>query len=106
MTKYLIKASYNAEGTKGLLKMGGANRKKAIEGLLKGLGGKLDSFYYALGGHHVYATCSLPDAATAAAIVLSINASGLVSVTAEVLIEPEEIDKAKDITVKYRAPGK
>lgn len=105
MAKYLIKAAYNAEGTRGLLKKGGTNRKKAIEEMLKGVGGKLDFFYYAFGEHDVYAVCSLPDAATAASVMLSIKASGLVSITAETLLEPGEIDKAKDIAVKYRTPG-
>lgn len=106
MTKYLIKASYTAEGVKGLLKSGGTSRKRAIDKMVKDLGGKLESFYYAFGDHDVYAICSLPDSATAAAIVLTINSSGLVYTTTTVLVDPEEIDKAKDITVAYRNPGK
>ena len=106
MTRYLIKASYNAEGVKGLLKSGGTSRKRAIEKMVKDLGGKLEVFYYAFGDHDVYAICSLPDMATAAAVVLTINASGLVSISTTVLVDPEEIDKAKDISVTYRTPGK
>lgn len=106
MTKYLIKASYNAEGVKGLLKSGGTSRKRAIEKMVKDLGGKLEVFYYAFGDYDVYAICSLPDTATAAAVVLTINASGLVSISTTVLVDPEEIDKAKDISVTYRTPGK
>lgn len=106
MTKYLIKASYNAEGVKGLLKSGGTSRKRAIEKMVKDLGGKLEVFYYAFGDYDVYAICSLPDTATAAAVVLTINASGLVSISTTVLVDPEEIDKAKDISVSYRTPGK
>ncbi|HET7118202.1 MAG TPA: GYD domain-containing protein [Hanamia sp.] len=106
MTKYLIKASYNSEGVKGLLKSGGTSRKRAIDKMVKDLGGKLEVFYYAFGDHDVYAICSLPDTATAAAIVLTINASGLVSISTTVLVDPEEIDKAKDISVTYRTPGK
>lgn len=106
MTKYLIMASYTAEGVQGLLKAGGTSRKQAIDTMVNDLGGKLESFYYAFGDYDVYAICSLPDTATAAAISLSINASGLVSITTTVLVDPEEIDKAKDISVKYRAPGK
>ncbi|MEO5649487.1 MAG: GYD domain-containing protein [Ginsengibacter sp.] len=105
MTKYLIKADYTAEGVKGLLKTGGTIRKQAIEDTVKKLGGQLDSFYYSFCEHDVYTVCALPDAATAAAVILSINASGLVSVSAEVLVDPEEIDKAKDISVNYRTPG-
>lgn len=105
MTKYLIKASYNAEGVKGLLKAGGTSRKQAVEDMINALGGKLDCFYYSFGEHDVYAISSLPDAATAAAMALTIKASGLVSISTTVLIDPEEIDKAKDISVNYRTPG-
>jgi len=106
MIKYLIKASYNAEGVKGLLKSGGTSRKKAIDKMVNDLGGKLEVFYYAFGHHDVYAICSLPDPATAAAIALSINGSGLVVISTTILLDPEDIDKAKDITVEYRSPGK
>ncbi|MEO6133724.1 MAG: GYD domain-containing protein [Ginsengibacter sp.] len=105
MTKYLIKANYTSEGVKGLLKSGGTSRKLAIDKMVKDLGGELEAFYYAFGDYDVYAICSLPDAATAAAIVLSINALGLVTIATSVLIDPEEIDKAKNIVVTYRTPG-
>lgn len=106
MIKYLIKASYNAEGVKGLLKVGGTSRKQAISKMVNDLGGKLEVFYYAFGDYDVYAICSLPDPATAAAMGLSINGSGLVSVSTTILLDPEDIDKAKDIVIDYRAPGK
>lgn len=106
MTKYLIKASYNPEGVKGLLKSGGTSRKRAIDKMVKDLGGKLETFYYAFGVHDVYAICSLPDTATAIAIALTINSSGLVTISTTVLVEPDEIDKARDISVGYRTPGK
>ncbi len=103
--KYLIKASYTSEGAKGLLKAGGTTRKQAIEKMMNDMGGKLESFYFAFGEHDVYAIGEIPDTATAAAISLSINASGLVTVSLTVLIDPEDIDKAKNISVNYRSPG-
>ncbi|MEO8719667.1 MAG: GYD domain-containing protein [Ginsengibacter sp.] len=106
MTKYLIKASYTAEGVKGLLVSGGTSRKRAIEKMVKDLGGKMEVFYYSFGDHDVYTICALPDSATAAAIALTINSSGLVSISTTVLVDSEEIDKAKDISVNYRTPGK
>ncbi len=105
MAKYLIKATYTAEGVRGLLKSGGTNRKQAIDKMVSDLGGKLETFYYAFGDHDVYAICSLPDVATAAAIALAINSSGLVTITTTVLVEPKEIDKVKEISVKYLLPG-
>ena len=105
MSKYLIKASYNANGIKGLLKEGGTQRKKAVEKMLAELGGKMEAFYYAFGEHDVYVISELPDDVSAAALGLRINSSGLVSVTTTVLLTPEDIDNATKKTVNYRAPG-
>jgi uncharacterized protein with GYD domain len=43
MPKYLLQASYSAEGSKGLLKDGGAKRVKAARTLIESLGGKLET---------------------------------------------------------------
>jgi uncharacterized protein with GYD domain len=105
MAKFLIKASLTSDGVKGLLKEGGTGRKKAVEKMLKDLGGKLESFYFAFGCHDVYAIGEFPDDASAVASALTINSTGLVSVETTVLIEPEVIDKAVKKSVHYRGPG-
>jgi len=105
MKKYLIKASYNANGVKGLIQDGGTQRKLVVQKMLAGLGGRLESFYYAFGEHDVYAVSELPDDVTAAAVVMTINSTGLVSVTTTVLLSPEDIDAASKKSVSYRAPG-
>ena len=106
MAKFLIKASYTAEGTKGLLKDGGTKRKKVVEKMLAGTGGKLEAFYFAFGEHDVFAIVELPDTTTAAALALTINASGMVSNSMTVLLTPEEVDRAAKKSVTYRPPGK
>lgn len=106
MPKYLIEASYTAEGTKGLAREGGSSRRKAVEDMLKGMSGKLEMFYYAFGRPDVYAVVDVPDAATAAALSLAINQTGAVDLTSHVLLTPEEMDAAAKKTVSYRAPGK
>lgn len=105
MKKYLISASYNANGTKGLLEEGGTRRKSEVQKLLASLGGKMESFYYAFGEHDVYIITELPDDSTAAAVGLRVKASGLVSLSTTVLLSPEDIDSASKKTVSYRAPG-
>ena len=47
MPKFLIKASYNADGVRGLLKDGGSKRRATVQKLIEGMGGKLEAFYYA-----------------------------------------------------------
>jgi uncharacterized protein with GYD domain len=105
MKKYLIKASYNANGVKGLIEDGGSQRKLAVEKMLTGMGGKVESFYYAFGNHDVYVIAELPDDISAAAVGLKINSSGLVSTSTTVLLSPEDIDAAVKKSVNYRAPG-
>ncbi len=105
MAKYLVVASYTADGVKGLLKDGGTGRRAAIEKLASGIGGKLESIYYAFGDDDVFVTLDLPDNAAAAALGLAVAATGLVAIKTVVLLTPEEIDAAAKKTVDYRPPG-
>ena len=105
MSKFLIRASYTAEGTKGVLKEGGTGRRAAVEKVLAGVGGKLDAFYFAFGDADAYVICDVPDSAAAIAISLTVNASGFANVSTIPLITPEEVDGAVKKSVSYRAPG-
>ena len=106
MAKYLIAGSYTVEGAKGLLKDGGTKRRAAIEAMIKGLGGRLETFYFAFGDTDVYAIVDVPDQVTASALALTVGASGAAGVKTTVLVTPEEVDQAVKKTVRYRAPGK
>jgi uncharacterized protein with GYD domain len=106
MPKYLIEAHYNAEGAKGLAQEGGAGRRAAIAKTAENAGGKLESLYFAFGGVDVFAIVELPDNVTAAAVALAVNQSSTVSAKTIVLITPEEMDKAAQKAVAYRAPGR
>lgn len=106
MPKYLFHASYTESGLKGLLKEGGSSRREALAQALKGLGGTLESFYYAFGDTDVFTIVDLPDNVTTLAASLVINASGAAKVRTTVLVSPEEIDQAAKKSVEYRPPGK
>jgi uncharacterized protein with GYD domain len=90
---------------KGVLKEGGSSRRDTVAKVIEGLGGTMESFYFAFGDDDVYATADLPDNVTAAAIALAVNSSGAVNVKTVVLMTPEEIDEASKRTVDYRPPG-
>jgi uncharacterized protein with GYD domain len=105
MKKYLIKACYNANGVKGLMEDGGTQRKAVVKKMMEGMGGKLESFYYAFGEHDAYIIVELPDDVSAAAAGLRVNSTGVVSMTTTVLLSPEDIDAASKKSVSYRAPG-
>jgi uncharacterized protein with GYD domain len=105
MPLYLWKATYSAEGTKGLVKEGGSARRAAVQQAIEKVGGKLHSFYYALGEADVVGIAEFPDVATAVALSLAVNSSGVTQLTTTMLITPEEVDAAAKKAVPYRAPG-
>ena len=105
MTRYLIQGSYEPEGAKGLLAQGGTTRRKQIDDMIKKLGGKLETFYWAFGETDFYVIAELPDAATAAAIGLTVSGAGAAHTSTTVLLTAEEIDKAQKTKVEYLVPG-
>ena len=105
MPKYLFQVSYTAEGTKGLLKDGGSKRRAAAQKLVESLGGKLDVIYYAFGDSDVFVIADLADNATAAAVSLTLGASGALTNKTTVLLTPEDIDKAVQKHPNYTPPG-
>ena len=105
MAKFLYSGSYTVDGTKGLLKEGGTGRRKAVETLVAGLGGKLEAFYYTLGDNDAVVIIDVPDNVSAAAISLAVAASGAFRGRTTVLLTPEEIDQAAKLRVEYRPPG-
>ena len=105
MSKYLVQANYVGEGLKGLLKEGGSSRRAAVEKLFGSVGGKVEVFYYAFGDTDVFIIADMPDNVTAAALSLTVNASGAVTSKVTVLLTAEEIDAAVKKTPSYRAPG-
>ncbi len=106
MPKFLIQANYVGDGVKGLLKEGGTGRRAAVEKLVQSVGGKLELFYYAFGDVDAYVIVDLPDNASAAAVALTVNASGLAVTKTTVMMTPEEVDAATKKTPSYRPPGK
>ncbi len=105
MPKYLIQASYAADGVKGLLKEGGSSRKASVDKMVEGMGGQVESFYYAFGETDAFVIVDVPDAETVIAISLAVNASGAVRSSVTPLISVEEIDAACKKTVGYQPPG-
>ena len=105
MPKFMIKASYTTEGTRGLLKEGGTGRRAAVQKLIESMGGKVEAFYFAYGEDDAYVITDVPDAISGLALSLAVNASGVVRLSTIPLITPEEIDAACKKSVPYRAPG-
>lgn len=107
MSKYLLTATYSADGIKDLLAEGGTARTEQAYVLVKSLGGKIESLYYAFGESDLYAILDFPDVASALAAAGTVSSSGKVSAKLTPLISVEDMDAAslKAKSAEYRAPG-
>lgn len=105
MPKYLVQATYTAEGRKGLMKDKASGRKAAVAAAVKAGKGKLEAFYFAFGSDDAVLIIDVPDNVTAAAISLAAGASGLVNLKTTPLLTVDEVDQALAMPAKYRAPG-
>lgn len=105
MAKYLVQFSYTDEGMKGLIKDGGSKRREVVEQLIKGLGGRVEAYYFAFGEWDGIAIVDGPEENMVGAL-LAIGASGAVKLKTTVLITPEELDKSVKKVPSYRPPGK
>ena len=105
MAKYLVKASYTAEGATGVQRAGGVSRRDAVAKMAEGLGGSLESFYFAFGETDAYVVLDVPDNRTAAAASIAVD-TGRRRVRGSCgAADAEEIDEAAKLSVDYRPPG-
>jgi len=105
MPKFLCTAGYTAEGLQGVVKDTASGRKAAVQKAVKGLGGKLEAFYFSFGDDDVVLIVDLPDNTAAAAMSLAVGSSGMVQLRTTPLLTVEEVDKAIKAKSTYRAPG-
>ena len=105
MPKYLFKVKLTPDGLKGLLREGASARREVVARMVEGLGGRVETMYWAFGDDDVYVTAELPDNTSAAAMGLVVSAAGGVRTSTVVLLSADEIDGAVRQQVAYRAPG-
>ncbi len=105
MPTFMIKASYTAEGMKGLRADKASGREKAVAASCEALGGRVDAFYCALGEDDAIVIVDLPSHVEAAALGTTVGASGKATTCTVPLLTVEEADKALGRDAKYRPPG-
>ena len=105
MPKYLIEASYTLDGARGVQSAGGTSRADAVTKVCESVGGRMESFHFAFGQADAYVIVDIPDNEAAAAVALTVNASGGATTRTTVLLTPEEVDAAAKRSVDYRPPG-
>ena len=106
MPKYLFEAKYTAEGMKGLKAAGASSRADAVNDMVTGVGGSLESFYFAFGDVDAYVVVDLPDDEAAAAAAFTVGASGVTQLSTVKLLTLDQADAAIARSVDYRPPGR
>jgi len=105
MAKYLLEVKYTLDGIRGLKAEGGTARVAAATEAIEGLGGTVESFYFAFGDSDVFVVADYPDNVSVAAAALAVSAGGGATVRTVVLLTPAEVDAAAAKKTTYRPPG-
>jgi uncharacterized protein with GYD domain len=105
MPKFLVEATYTAEGYKGLIKDKASGRKAVIAQAVKKMGGRLEAMYFCLGENDVILIADFPDHVSAAALSTAACASGMTRTKTTVLLTVAEADEMLAKPVAYKAPG-
>jgi len=106
MPKFLVQASYSADGFKGLQKEGATGRVEAVSKAAAGLGGKCEAMYWAFGEQDVVAIFDLPGSVDAAALAFAVSGAGAARTKTTPLLTAAETDAALKKSVSYRPPGR
>ena len=104
--KYLFTAEYNASGAAGVIKDGGTARQAAIEGLVKSVGGTLETCYFGALGKDVFMVVDVPDESAVTAVLYTVAASGVTEqLSGMPLLTAQQLDAALQKSPAYRPPG-
>ena len=107
MPRFLVQASFSREGISALI-ASPEDRAAAIQQMVEGAGGKLESFDYSFGDYDVVAIGEFPDNITMAAVSMAVSAGGAArNIKTTPLLSVAEAMEAmrKAGSVGYRPPG-
>jgi uncharacterized protein with GYD domain len=103
--KFLVHANYTPAGLQGVLQGGGSARRESVGKMVADAGGQMEAFYFAFGDDDAYVLVDLPDNSTAAGVSMMVTASGAAVSHVTVLLTPEEVDQATQLSATYTPPG-
>ena len=107
MPHYLFQVAYSGEGWEAQIR-NPQNRLEAIRPAVEGLGGRIESFYYAFGDYDIVAIAEFPDNASVAAFSVAASAGGAVKSirTTPLMTVDEGIEVLRKAAGSgYRSPG-
>jgi uncharacterized protein with GYD domain len=106
MQRYLIQFNYTPQAAAGMLKNPG-NRAEVLGPMIEGVGGKLEHYYFTVGGNTGYMVALYPDQKSLDVITAVVFAGGAVtSIKATAIITAEEgVDiYKKAASIVYKPP--
>jgi uncharacterized protein with GYD domain len=90
MAHFLIQIGYTPEAWSAMLK-NPQDRSKAVEGVIKALGGSMERFWLSFGDYDIVGVVQMPDSVSAAAFSMAVAGGGACkSVKTTPLLTPEE----------------
>lgn len=109
MPQYVSFFSYTGEAWHRMVESP-EDRAQAASAAIERAGGKMDAFYWMMGGHDGFVVYSMPDEVAAAAYSAAVLASGRLArqETYQVLDRAhvgEALERARDVSRQYRPPG-
>lgn len=105
MAKYLVKANYATEGVRGLVREGGSSRADSVSKMVEGVGGTVETFYYAYGDADAYVVVDVPTEDAALSLSLAVNGSGAITLSMVPIVTPAQLDAAARRVAAHRAQG-
>ena len=108
MAKYLFQAAYTSEAWAAQLQ-NPQNRVEAIRPVIAGLGGRIESVYFAFGDYDVIVIIEMPSNVEAAAFSLAVTAGGAIRAikTTPLMSTAEGVEAMKKAAKSgYKAPSR
>ena len=108
MARYMVQAAYTAEAAAAFASKP-QDRTEGISALMEKLGAHMESADFCLGEYDIVVRFTAPDAATATAVSLAVQAAGhLKAYKTTPLLTPEEFMEAqrKASGIGYQAPSR
>ena len=100
MARYLYLGRYNGDGCRGVVAEGGSGRESETRELFSALGGRVETYQFAVGPDFDFVIIAeMPDTAAAIVPPLMASATGTVEVRTTLLLSPAEEEEAGAVDV-------
>lgn len=109
MPKFVTFFSYSGDAVKGMIHHP-SDRSAAATAIVEAMGGKIESFYWMMGGHDGLVISDMPDSVSGAALVAAVASTGAITnLSTHELFDHDQqaaiVDRAKAALEAYTPPN-